>query len=198
MPPQEEQPLASSAYSYEKKEGEDEDAGPTERRRSSVHFSTIQKLDPDHPMIRRSLIRRESFIVQFAKTKGPPEITFLMMLVAIGLGSTIGVVPAVMSDRFARMNHGYEDAADCASYGREDDNLKPPACFMGSADAQAAAASSNLISNVLTFLTSSLIGSFSDEHGRRGNYIFHHAPQYNTYSSLAVLTHSQQNCPLEL
>jgi hypothetical protein len=125
----------------------------------------MQSLDPN-PRIRRSVIRRESFIVQFAKTKGPPQITFLMMLVAIGLGSTIGVVPAVMIDRFARVNHGYgQDEPDCSSYGISD---KPEACYLGSADAQSAVATSNLISNVLTFLTSSLIGSLSDEHGRKG------------------------------
>jgi hypothetical protein len=104
--------------------------------------------------------------VQFAKTKGPPQITLLMMLVAIGLGSTIGVVPAVMSDRFARLNHGYVDEADCSSFATLGE--KPEAYFLRSADAQTAAASSNLVSNVLTFLTSSLIGSLGDEHGRRG------------------------------
>ena len=138
----------------------------SERRRSSVHFSTIQKLDPNEPVRRPSVYRRESFIVQFAKTKGPPQITFLMMLVAIGLGSTIGVVPAVMTDRFARLNHGYTDSEDCSTFVSIED--KPEACFLGSAEAQTAVATSNLVSNVLTFLTSSLIGSLSDEHGRRG------------------------------
>jgi len=138
----------------------DEDEG---RRRSSVEFSTLQQIDPNEPIRRRSVFRRESFIVQFVKTEGPPQITFLMMLVAIGLGCTIGVVPAVMSDRFARLNHGYTGDLACS-----DLDEKPPACFLGSADAQNAAAASSLASNVLTFLTSSMIGSFSDEHGRRG------------------------------
>jgi len=39
---------------------------------------------------------------------------------------------------------------------------------LGSADAQTAAASANLISNGLTFITSSLIGSLSDQYGRKG------------------------------
>lgn len=104
--------------------------------------------------------------MQFAKTKGPPQITFLMMLVAIGLGSTIGVVPAVMTDRFARLNHGYTDEAECSSFTTIGE--KPEACFLGSDDAQTAAANCHLVSNVLTFLTSSLIGSLSDEHGRKG------------------------------
>ena len=146
---------------------QDQDNDVAERRRSSrVQFSQMQSLDSTPGNVRASVYRRESFIVQFAKTKGPPQITFLMMLIAIGLGCTIGVVPAVMSDRFARLNHSYEDDADCSSY--HDVSSKPMACFAGSADAQSAAASSNLISNALTFLTSSLIGSLSDEYGRKG------------------------------
>jgi len=119
------------------------------------------------PRVRSSILRRESFIIQFAKTKGPPQIAFIMMLIAVGLGSTIGVVPSVMSDRFARLNHGYGEALPpCGSYTTVSD--KPEACFAGSADAQSAAALSNLISNGFTFLFSSLLGSLSDEYGRKG------------------------------
>jgi MFS family permease len=135
-------------------------------RRQSVEFSTLQQIDPSEPIRRRSVFRRESFIVQFAKTKGPPQITILMILIAIGLGSTIGVVPAVMSDRFARVNHGYSGQESCS-----DLDQKPDACTFGFADAQDAAATASLVSNVLTFITSSLIGSLSDEHGRRGTSI---------------------------
>lgn len=112
------------------------------------------------------LSKRDSFIVEFAKTKGPPQITILMVLVSIGAGSTIGVVPAVMADRFARLNHGYDSVKDCSSYTSMTD--KPEACLLGFDDAQNAAASSNLVSNVLTFFSSSLVGSLSDEYGRRG------------------------------
>jgi len=145
-----------------------------ERHSSQVSFhnlpenppTTMQQQDPMNAHIRRSVVRRESFVVQYMKTSGPPQITFLMMLVAIGLGSTIGVVPAVMTDRFARLQHDY-DGPDCSTY---ETLFKPTACFQGSADAQTAAATSNLISNVLTFVTSSLIGSLSDEYGRRGMF----------------------------
>lgn len=37
-------------------------------------------------------VRRESFIAEFAKSKGPPQIVILVILVALGFGSTIGVV----------------------------------------------------------------------------------------------------------
>lgn len=126
---------------------------------------TMTELDPHEPVRRRSVYRRESFLVAFATSDGPPQIVILMLLLALGFGSTIGVVPAVMSDRYARLSHGYTDDKDCSSYGMDD---KPAACLAGSADAQNAAALSNLISNGLTFITSSLMGSISDEHGRRG------------------------------
>lgn len=135
-----------------------------ERSSSRVHFSQMQELDVN-PRIRQSVVRRESFIVQFAKSKGPPQITFIMMLIAIGLGCTIGVVPAVMVDRFARLQHGYSLETPCSAWSVEE---KPAECFAGSADAQAAVASSNFISNILTFLTSSMIGSLSDAYGRKG------------------------------
>jgi len=123
--------------------------------------------------------RRKSFIVEFSRMKGPPQIAFLMALLAIGLGSTMGVVPAIMTDRFARLNHGYNLEANCDSYSTtttstntiSNTNLnidKPNACFLGSSDAQAAASVANLIQNSLTFMTASLMGSVSDEYGRKG------------------------------
>ena len=109
--------------------------------------------------------RRKSFIVQFSEMKGPPQIAFLMALLAIGLGSTIGVVPAVMGDRFARLYHGYEGEEHCSSF--TDPSQKPEACFLGGSDAQAASAVANLINNSLTFVTASLTGALSDEYGRK-------------------------------
>lgn len=125
----------------------------------------MTEIDPHEPVLRRRVYRRESFLFTFATSDGPPQIVILMLLLALGFGSTIGVVPAVMSDRYARLNHGYTDDKDCSLFGMDD---KPQACLAGSSDAQNAAAMSNLISNGLTFLTSSLMGSISDERGRRG------------------------------
>ena len=174
MPPQQEKlrgdrtgnGSGNSAVASPDVDDEDTPHVPLLQRPSSsrVHFSQMQELDV-HPRIRQSVVRRESFIVQFAKSKGPPQITFIMMLIAVGLGSTIGVVPAVMSDRFARLQHGYSLETPCSSWSLDE---KPAECFAGSGDAQAAVASSNFISNLLTFLTSSLIGSMSDAYGRKG------------------------------
>uniref|UniRef100_A0A7S2XRJ3 Major facilitator superfamily (MFS) profile domain-containing protein n=1 Tax=Attheya septentrionalis TaxID=420275 RepID=A0A7S2XRJ3_9STRA len=115
--------------------------------------------------LRTSLLRRESFLMEFATSRGPPQVVALCMLLALALGSTIGIVPAVVTDRYARLNHGYSDSYDCSHYHS---NQKPEACVAGNNDAQNASALTSLVSNLLTFVTSSVIGSLSDEYGRKG------------------------------
>lgn len=165
-------PLPSS--DAQRQQGQQRQRQPRRQSSSVTFVSTVQQLDLDGRPRRISVLRRESFVKQFMETKGPPQIALLMFLIAIALGSTIGVVPAVMTDRFARLNHGYgadaADAADCSSFTDPGTTLKPEACLLGSADAQAAVSTSNLISNALTFATSSLMGSLSDEYGRRGTW----------------------------
>lgn len=129
------------------------------------HGFTMMELDPHEPVERRSVYRRQSFVQTFVTSNGPPQIVLLILLLALGFGSTIGVVPAVVTDRYARLHHGYADDNDCSFY---DTDEKPAACLAGSADGQNAAALASLVSNGLTFITSSLVGSISDEHGRRG------------------------------
>ena len=108
------------------------------------------------------------FLVFFFTSKGPPQIAFLSMLYALALGSTIGVVPAVLTNKYATLYHDFDDTTmTCADYSSDD---KPQACLDGSSDAQAAAATASFFSNVFTFLTSSLIGALSDENGRRSEY----------------------------
>ena len=74
-----------------------------------------------------------------------------------------------MGDRFARLYHGYDGEAHCSSFSNNDN--KPEACFLGGADAQAAASVANLVNNSLTFITASLTGSLSDEYGRKGKFV---------------------------
>jgi hypothetical protein len=88
-------------------------------------------------------------------------------LLAIGYGSTMGITPAIMSDRYARINHNYI-GVPCDSFTSSTNDIKPNECFLGNNDAQSAASVSNLISNTLTFCTASLMGSLSDEYGRKG------------------------------
>ena len=178
MPPQLEQYPRSADDSWENLEGnrrrnnnnhEKNEGRPHHSASASTGGATMEQLDPFVPVERPSIFHRESFLVQFASQKGPRAIILLIVFLAMGLGSTVGVVPAVMTDRYARLHHGYDSDIDCADYNMTD---KPQECLDGSADAQMASATGNLVSNVLTFITSSLMGSLSDEHGRRGVFVF--------------------------
>jgi MFS family permease len=113
---------------------------------------------------RTDVLREESFLMVFASSMGPPQIAILCLLLSLAFGSVIGIVPAVTTDRYARLYHGY-DGDDCGSFDLKE---KPLSCLEGSADAQNAVATEQMVSNILTFFTSSYLGSLSDEHGRRG------------------------------
>ena len=102
----------------------------------------------------------------FISSKGPPQIIILSTLFAFAVGSTVGVVPAVLTQKYAELHHGFNGI--CLDYGKSD---KPQACLDGSSDAQSAASVASFVSNVTTFFTSSLIGSLSDEYGRRSELI---------------------------
>jgi hypothetical protein len=130
-------------------------------------FGGVDRVPGMEPLRRPDALRRESFIAEFSKSKGPPQIVLLVMLLALGFGSTIGVVPAVMTDRYARVRHGYGGAPSCSDYAGNPSE-RPQECLDGSADAQAGVAFEQLVSNLFTFFTSSLVGSLSDEHGRKG------------------------------
>ena len=105
-----------------------------------------------------------AFLLHFFQTPGPPQIIALCLSIALALGSTIGVVPAVVEDRYARLYHNYTGEA-CLSLPTEN---RPTECSLGNEDAQNSAALASFVSNVLTFGTSSFMGSISDEKGRRG------------------------------
>ena len=105
------------------------------------------------------------FIRYFMKSSGPPQVIALCLLISLALGSTVGVVPAVVEDRYARLRHGYDGEASCLDIPKID---RPKECLYGNEDAQNAAALSGFIHSTLTFATSSLMGSISDERGRVG------------------------------
>lgn len=79
----------------------------------------------------------------------------------------MGVVPAVVEDRYARLRHGYVGEASCLDIPKVD---RPHECLLGNEDAMSSAAISGFIHSSLTFATSSLIGSISDERGRVGEF----------------------------
>lgn len=136
----------------------------------AVDFSHEQSTSTSSSACRRHpiTVKGKSFIVEFVEKKGPRQILILMLLLALAFGSIIAVVPAVMTDRYARLYHGYTDPKGCTEWGIEE--IKPAECLAASGDAQNAAALENLVSNIFTFITSSMIGSISDERGRRGTF----------------------------
>lgn len=87
----------------------------------------------------------------------------LGFLLSFGFGSTVGVVPAVLSDRFARIHHGY-DGPNCSDF---DPSNMPDACQQGADDAQASIVLTTFIQNMLTLVCNATIGSVSDARGRR-------------------------------
>ena len=112
--------------------------------------------------------KNESFRSFFLLSSGPPQLVGLSMMYAMAMGSVVGVVPSVMTDQYAILNHGLDNGMSCATYSMEE---KPQACLDGSSDAQTSAAIDSFVSNVLAFLTSSVVGSISDEMGRRSKFL---------------------------
>lgn len=106
----------------------------------------------------------ETFLDEFKRARGARIIILLGFLTALGLGALLGVVPKVVTQRFAEEVYGLEEGLDCDVY--EDD--KPMACVEGADYAQAAASYTVLVSNLLALFTNTLVGSYSDIHGRRG------------------------------
>jgi hypothetical protein len=131
-------------------------------------YSSLSNPTPDAFSQFRRPSRRESFLMNFRASNGPPQIVAVVILLAMSFGATVGIIPSIMTERYAREKYGY-DGEYCHSFEEYAD--KPEECLLGSADAQTAAAVSELVANTLTFITSSLIGSMSDVHGRRGTML---------------------------
>lgn len=99
-PHEEEDERMRSGFSYQRREdAEDEDDVDVGEERPSTHHPEqsyaafgVDRIPGMEPLRRGSTIRRESFIVEFASSRGPPQIVLLIMILALGFGSTIGVV----------------------------------------------------------------------------------------------------------
>jgi DHA1 family tetracycline resistance protein-like MFS transporter len=103
------------------------------------------------------------FFVAFATAKGAIPALILSTLLSFGIGSTVGIVPEILSDRYSRLYHGYS-GQPCFMFDHDD---MPAACMEGADDAQAASAWGALLLNMLTLLFNPVVGSLSDVHGRR-------------------------------
>ena len=114
------------------------------------------------------LMRRRSFLEDLRHGEGPLPIAFVALMLAMAFGSTVGIIPTIMTQRFAEIRYEYDGDA-CHSF--DDYAAKPQECRDGSFDAQNAAAVTELAAATMTLLTSALIGSISDVHGRRKMFI---------------------------
>lgn len=103
------------------------------------------------------------FVKAFFASSGAPQILVLSLFLSFGISSTFGIIPDVMTDRYAFLHHGYI-GPDCSTFDRVN---KPDACQDGSDDAQESAALSALAKNLLALTFNSLIGSISDVRGRK-------------------------------
>jgi len=117
----------------------------------------------------------DGFFSFILRSSGPPQIVFVCLLYALALGSTVGVVPSVMTDQYAHIYHGLDSNTTCATSTNEDtgtengggEGNRYQACLDGNTDAQSVTAVTHLVYNLVIFFTGSLIGSLSDEFGRR-------------------------------
>ena len=95
-------------------------------------------------------------------SKGAVTLIAVSTLVAVGLGSVIGLVPSTITDRFAELPEQDGSNGHCSDY-----KVKPAACIAASDEAERAATISNFCLNVLTLIFNPLCGSYSDISGRR-------------------------------
>ena len=104
------------------------------------------------------------FIISFVRSDvGLPALS-ISVCISFGLGTTVGIVPEILSDRYARLYHGLQGETLCSDY---DKNLVPDACILGQDDAQTGSAWGSFFKSGFIFIFNPIIGSHSDVHGRR-------------------------------
>ena len=145
--------------------------------------------------------KRTSFIHEFFcnNKQGGWQIILIGFLTAVGLGSVLGVIPQITTQRYAEELYGYNtnsyvvDGTDndesssqqplppCNSFGNnintmnnDDDNnydAVPEECILGANYAQSAASITTFTRNILALLLNGIAGSYSDIHGRRSKFL---------------------------
>ena len=102
----------------------------------------------------------------FWQTMMRTDLAFMIavsLFMASSMSGAVGVIPDVLSDRYARLHHNYT-GADC---GALDITIKPTACQEGSDDAQEAASLSQLFACFFGLLLNPVVGFLSDAFGRK-------------------------------
>ena len=111
----------------------------------------------------------KNFFASFCSANGAMSTVFVTLSMSFSLGCTVAIVPEILSDRYARLHHGYSWEASCSSFHND---ILPIACRNGSDDAQNSSAWSSLLQNLLTLFLNPVVGKMSDIHGRRRIFIF--------------------------
>lgn len=99
----------------------------------------------------------------FLQITSRTEVLFILglcFLIAVILGGVIGIVPAEMADRYARLYHHFDGPA-CYTF-----EIKPNQCQEGTDDAQAALSWSLVGLCIFSLLLNPTVGKLSDQ-GRR-------------------------------
>jgi len=105
-----------------------------------------------------------TFMQEFMNSKGGWQLIVIAFAAALGLGSTMGVIPQVTTQGYAEVLHNYEGES-CSNFVGLD---RPAACIAGGEDAQNAASYATMGRNIFSLLCNSVAGGYSDIHGRRG------------------------------
>ncbi|CAJ1969468.1 unnamed protein product [Cylindrotheca closterium] len=105
----------------------------------------------------------KSIFVIFFKSQTAVATLAISLLLSFSTMCTASIVPEILSDRYARISHSY-DGPFCSDHHEEH---LPKECQAGSDDAQAASAFGTLFLNILTLVFNSVVGSYSDVHGRK-------------------------------
>jgi len=107
----------------------------------------------------------KSFLDEFRRSRGGLMILLLGFLTAIGWGCIMGVVPQIATQAYAERVYGYGPNDDpCSAIALN----KPQACIQGSEHAQNVASSTAFARYTMAILSNSIVGSYSDQHGRKG------------------------------
>jgi hypothetical protein len=71
---------------------EDGPAAGSPRQQYEDDETTPLRDDETCPVLPTAVPARKSFLLEFSKSNGPPQILVLMVILAVGFGSTVGVV----------------------------------------------------------------------------------------------------------